>query len=64
MDKRLTRQQAIAAKCKDCNFDPSDKGNWVQQVESCTDTKCPLWDYRPKSRSKANRAAPQAQNEV
>lgn len=48
----MTRQQSINAMCKSCIFDPSAPGNWRQQVQSCQITTCPLYGYRPKSRSK------------
>ena len=60
----MTRQQAIAAKCKECTYDPLDDGTWRQQVQRCEMTDCALWKYRPKSRSntssKADSAAVQA----
>lgn len=43
----MTRQEAIDAKCKDCNFDNNDVGTWREQVESCTSTSCSLWEHRP-----------------
>ena len=59
----MTRQQAIAAKCKECTYDPLDDGTWRQQVEQCELTACALYPYRPKSRSnvpyKADSAAVQ-----
>ena len=48
----MTRQQAIDAMCKGCIYDALDDGTWRQQVEHCEITDCPLWNYRPKSRSK------------
>lgn len=48
-------RQAINDKCKDCNYDPLDKGTWRQQVESCTFKGCPLWEYRPKTIKKQNK---------
>ena len=54
---KLTRQQAINAKCKDCIYDPLDKGTWLKQVESCTFSGCPLYPYRPLTKkSKPKRA--------
>jgi hypothetical protein len=42
---------AINAKCRDCIYDPlSGGGNWRQQVQACTITRCPLHPYRPLSR--------------
>ena len=43
----FTRQQAIDAHCKDCNFDDQDIGTWRSQIESCTSPDCPLYEYRP-----------------
>ena len=43
----MTRQDAIDAKCKDCNWDDKDIGTWREQVESCASTDCSLWEYRP-----------------
>ena len=48
---KLTRQKAIEAKCRDCNYDELDVGTWRQQIERCEITDCALWEYRPKSRS-------------
>lgn len=52
---KVTRQKAIAAKCKDCIHDPEAPGTWVQQVEACEIRACSLWQYRPKSRKKKPR---------
>jgi len=38
--ERLTRSQAIRAKCLDCCC-----GQYTE-VKKCTVTKCPLWIYR------------------
>jgi hypothetical protein len=46
--RRLTRQQAINAKCKDCIYDPlSGHGTWREQVALCASISCPLWPHRP-----------------
>ena len=34
-------RKAINAKCKECLYDPYDKGTWRQQVQACTSPKCP-----------------------
>jgi len=44
---RSPRQQAIDAKCKDCGYDPYDKGTWRYQIEICPCTDCPLYEFRP-----------------
>lgn len=41
-------RKAVNAKCKDCIYDPEDKGSWRYQVSMCTVTVCPLYDLRPK----------------
>ena len=46
MPKRLTRQQAINAKCKDCSYDHMDVGTWRQQVTICGGIDCALYPYR------------------
>ena len=51
MKKRLTRQQAINAKCKECIYDPLAGGTWRMQTGACEITDCALWPYRPRSRS-------------
>jgi len=51
--KKLTRQQAINAFCKNCCYDPEDSGNWRQQVTRCEITECHLHAYRPISKPKA-----------
>ena len=47
--KRMNRGQAIKAFCKECIYDPYDKGTWKMQVERCTAVNCPLYPFRPKS---------------
>ena len=51
--KRSLRS-AINQHCKDCIYDPLDKGagNWRQQVEACTVKKCALYEVRPISKPK------------
>ena len=53
----MSRKTAIEMKCKDCIYDDKDKGTWRQQTESCTDTTCSLWVYRPVSRTKVHSVA-------
>ena len=46
--QKLTRQQAIDAKCRDCIYDSeSGLGTWKAQTEGCTSQDCPLYPYRP-----------------
>lgn len=57
----MTRGQAIAAKCKDCIYDKCAPGNWRQQVTACTSVSCPLYEYRPRSKSVAKSGTPQTE---
>jgi hypothetical protein len=43
----VSPKKAIALHCKGCIYDSHDKGNWLQQVEGCTITDCPLYRHRP-----------------
>jgi len=36
--------------CRDCVYDPTNGGNWVQQVEACTVESCAWWEHRAKSK--------------
>jgi hypothetical protein len=47
----MNRQDAIDAKCKDCNWDSNDVGTWREQVESCKAKDCSLWEHRPMTKS-------------
>lgn len=47
-------RKAIDLNCRQCIYDPFVKGTWRQQTQACEITKCPLWDFRPKSRAKGN----------
>ena len=50
----MTRQTAIEAMCRECCYDELDDGTWRMQIERCELTNCPLYQYRPVSRSKSN----------
>lgn len=41
----------IDDKCRDCIYDPYDRGNWRKQVGNCTSVDCALWEVRPISES-------------
>ena len=45
--KKISAQKAINNHCKGCAYDPQDKGNWREQVESCTIINCELYFHRP-----------------
>ena len=58
MTTRLTRQQAINAKCRDCICDPSNGGGtWREQAAGCSSTSCPLFALRPLPRYASGAAA-------
>ena len=48
---RLTPMRAIAAKCRDCIYDPAAPGSWRAQVAQCSCVSCPLWPLRPAPES-------------
>ena len=43
----MSLRKAIDAMCKDCIYDPYEKGTWRKQVEECELTHCPLHRVRP-----------------
>ena len=45
--KTVSLRKAINGMCKQCIYDPFDKGSWRQQVERCTDGNCALFCVRP-----------------
>ncbi|EZP73618.1 hypothetical protein BV96_01059 [Sphingomonas paucimobilis] len=48
---RMSRAAAIAAKCRDCIFDPLARGTWREQVAACEGGHCALHPVRPVPRS-------------
>jgi hypothetical protein len=48
----MSLRKAIDAMCKNCIYDPHQRGGWKQQVTACTSPQCPLFPHRPKSDSK------------
>ena len=44
-----TRRLAIHAFCRQCIYDPGADGSWRKQVQACTATDCPLFNFRPMS---------------
>jgi len=42
-----TRRLAIHAFCRECIYDSEEPGGWRKQVEACTATECPLYNFRP-----------------
>ena len=50
---KRSRRQAIAEYCKECSYDPEDKGagTWRQQIEACVMSDCPLYEFRPLPRT-------------
>ena len=51
MRKKRSRKQAIEAFCKHCIYDPTWDGTWRQQTEACEVDDCPLYEFRPMSRT-------------
>ena len=49
MKKGHSLRAAINAYCRDCIYDPLDRGNWRQQVTACEIPDCPLYPVRPRS---------------
>jgi len=47
---RVSRVEAIAAKCRDCIYDPCAAGKWREQVAACENGGCPLAAVRPVPR--------------
>jgi hypothetical protein len=45
---------AINTHCRNCVYDPLDKGagTWRMQTEACTVTQCALYEVRPVSKPK------------
>ncbi len=45
----ISLRKAINMKCKDCIYDPSQRGGgtWREQIAACSAIKCPLWPVRP-----------------
>ena len=49
--QQRSRKQAIEAFCKHCIYDSKWDGTWRQQTEACETDDCPLYDFRPTSRT-------------
>ncbi len=47
----MSLRKAIDHKCKDCIYDPLEKGTWRSQVTNCSCTDCPLFAIRPRPHS-------------
>lgn len=57
----MSLRKAINAKCKECIHDPKGGGGtWRQQVEACTDKRCPLYPVRPLSEGEKHETDPEA----
>lgn len=44
---RIPYRSFVDKKCKDCIYDPDQRGTWRKQVANCTTVSCPLWAIRP-----------------
>ena len=54
----MSRKKAIDEYCKQCIFDEkAGMGTWRQQVEGCPMSDCPLFEYRPISRTRRSKEA-------
>ena len=42
-----SRKQAIDENCRNCIYDPQDRGTWRDQVTNCTVKSCALYGFRP-----------------
>lgn len=47
----MSLRKAIDNKCRSCIYDHLAAGTWRQQITLCTVTVCPLWPYRPQTKS-------------
>jgi hypothetical protein len=56
------RAQAIYSFCHECIYDPGAPGSWRKQVEECTSTGCPLYNFRPLSVATFNKNKKQRKN--
>lgn len=43
----VSLRKAINVKCRECVYDPYQKGTWRAQVKACTCYRCPLFAMRP-----------------
>ena len=46
----MSLRKAINNKCRECIYDPYQKGSWLMQVSECTSPCCPLYSVRPRSK--------------
>lgn len=44
---KTSPRKAIRINCKECIYDPEDKGTWLEQVEACTIIECIFYEHRP-----------------
>lgn len=47
MSGRPSLRAAVNAQCRDCVYDPSQPGSWLDQVANCCGYSCPLYPVRP-----------------
>ena len=47
MINTTSKAKAIKDMCKECSYDPTDKGTWREQVQGCKVRSCPLYNFRP-----------------
>lgn len=49
--KQYSLRKMIDAKCKECIFDPYQKGAWREQTTACASSNCALHEVRPVTES-------------
>ena len=47
--KKIPTLAIVAAKCRDCAFDPDAPGSFKKQIHVCPILDCALWTSRPVS---------------
>ncbi len=48
-------RSAINSKCKECIYDPYERGTWRAQVKNCGCRNCPLYSVRPLPTKKTSK---------
>jgi len=48
---KKSRKKAVELMCRDCIYDDAEAGTWRKQAEECPARGCPLWNFRPVSRT-------------
>ncbi|MCT2558419.1 hypothetical protein N0B51_05440 [Tsuneonella sp. YG55] len=51
---RVPLRSAVNAKCRECIYDPYQRGTWREQVAACCSANCSLHEVRPVPRDCMN----------